>query len=155
VGAGMAGVAAVAVAAVAATGLVATAVSAAVVVAGSKGRSGDSRHGRERPLRCSRSRCAAPEGARARRRARLGSGIVSARVGSRLGSVRAHRVVASGAHAHVRELVSFFRQRCVTDVTDVTVAGRERCKRPGSTLDIYRGGLQRRFALSIAIKRSE
>jgi hypothetical protein len=134
VGAGMAGVAAVAVAAVAATGLVATAVSAAVVVAGSKGRSGDSRHGR---------------------RARLGSGIVSARVGSRLGSVRAHRVVASGAHAHVRELVSFFRQRCVTDVTDVTVAGRERCKRPGSTLDIYRGGLQRRFALSIAIKRSE
>jgi hypothetical protein len=155
VDADVAGVAVAAVAAVAAAWLAATAVSAAAVVAGLKGRSGDSRHGRELPLRCSRSRCAVPEGARARRRARLGSGIVGARVGSRLGSVRAHRVVASGPHAHVRELVSFFRRRCVTDVTDVTVDGRERCKQPGSNLDIYRGRLQRRFALSIAVEQSE
>jgi hypothetical protein len=102
VGAGVAGVAAVAVAAVAAAWLRATAVSAAVVVAGWNGRSGEARRARERPLRCSRSGCAAPEGARARLRARLGSGRVGALLGPRPGAVRVRVVAARSVHAPVR-----------------------------------------------------
>jgi uncharacterized low-complexity protein len=108
VGADVAGVAAVAVAAVAAAWLAATAIAAAVVVVGSNRLAREARHAGERPLRCMRSGCAAPEGVKARLRARLGSGRVGARLGPRPGAVWVRRVAARRVYAPVRRVISLF-----------------------------------------------